>query len=442
MSTDDDASARPPAPGDFDSRILAGGLQFHVRHTTRFKSVWVDVFLGQMMQPGAVTRLALLARLLERGTRRLPDLRALNRHTDWLYGAALSAQTLAMGPFQVLHLHYDALHGAYVPQEADNLLECGLQLLGEVLTDPFLEDGVLPPARIEQEKASLRHYVSALHDDRTMLAQRRLMEQMCAGTPWALAPYGDPEELSGLDGANLLTYLRDFVTTAPMDIYVCGDVDSDQAADLCTRHLPGAPKARRRPASVPELQPWAASRRIHETGKVSQGRLLLGFRTPIRLSAPVGDYATLILFNLLFGGDAHSRLYNHIREEEGLCYHIASYMEPMAGLLLVEAGVEPQDRRCLVGKVLDELSDLATQGPSSAEIERSQALSRQRLDSAAEGRGDLVHFHQMRRLAGTDSSRLELHSALGSVTSATLRTLAAAIVLDTEYFLAPVDPVG
>ena len=48
----------------------------------------------------------------------------------------------------------------------------------------------------------------------------------------------------------------------------------------------------------------------------------------------------------------------------------------------------------------------------------------------------------MRRLAGADSSRLELRSAFGLVTSATLRTLAAAIVLDTEYFLAPVDPVG
>ena len=442
MSTDHGACHRTSAPADFDSRRLAGGLQLHVRRTTRFKSVWVDVFLSQMMQSATVTRLALLARLLERGTRRLPDMRALNRYTDWLYGAALSAQTLAVGPFQILHLHYDAVDGAFVPHEGEDLLECGLRLLGEVLSEPFLEDGVLPPSRVEQEKASLRRYVSALHDDRSLLAHRRCMEQMGAGSPWALAPHGDPEELSHLDGADLLTFLDDFVATAPIDIYVCGDVDADQVADLCTRHLPGAGGARRESTSVPQLQPWSAPRRIDEYGKVSQGRLVLGFRTPVRLGAPEGAYATLVLFNLLFGGDAHSRLYSHIREEEGLCYHIASYIEPMAGLLLVEAGVEPEDRQTLVGKVLDELQDLATNGPSVAEIERSQALARQRLESAEDGRGGLVLFHHMRRLAGTDETRHELHSALGSVTPSALRALAAAIVLDTEYFLTPVKPAG
>tara|TARA_B100000809_G_scaffold72896_1_gene70630 strand:- start:1941 stop:3203 length:1263 start_codon:yes stop_codon:yes gene_type:complete len=416
---------------------LAGGGQLHIRQTTRFKSVWVDLFLPQLLQPVAVTQLALLSRLLERGTRRLPDLRALNQYTDWLYGAAFSVQSVAFGPFQLLHLHYDAVDGAFVPRDGDDLLERGLGLLGEVLAEPFLEDGQLPQARIEQEKASLRRFVESLLNDRSLLAQRRCMECIGADTPWALAPHGSPAELSHLDGASLLSFLRNFVIDAPMDIYVCGDVDTEQVADLCVSLLPAAHDDRRACAEIPQLLPLAGPQQILESADVSQGRLVLGFRTPIRLGATVAEYAALMLMNLLFGGDAYSRLYNHIREQLGLCYHIASYLEPMAGLLLVEAGVEPEHRSAVVEQVLQELRELGTHGPSRAEVERAQALARQRLDGAEDDRESLVHFHHARRLAGTNGSRLQLHAALAAVPAEAVQSIAATTVLDTEYFLGP-----
>jgi predicted Zn-dependent peptidase len=390
------------------------------------------------MQPVAVTQLALLARLLERGTSRLSDLRALNRHTDWLYGAALSAQAIAVGPFQLLHLHYDAVDEVFVPDAEEDLLACGMRLLGEVLTDPFLEDGRLPDARVEQEKSSLRRYVDSVYADRSLLAQRRAMERMCAGSPWALLAHGDPAELCGLDGSGLLQLLRDLIVTVPMHVYVCGNVNSEQVADLCTRYLPCVDRAD--PVDqIPDLPSPAAPRRVRETDDVSQGRLVLGFRTNVSLRSADGEYAALVLLNLLFGGDAHSRLYSRIREDQGLCYYIGSYTEPMSGLLFVEAGVEPADQPQLLDQVLGELLDLATVGPTALETQRSKELASQRLESAEDGRDGLVRFHLSRRLAGVDTSRRQLLGALESVTPAQIRAVAASTVLDTEYYLAPRD---
>ncbi len=433
------ADNSPPAPDDFDSRQLVGGVQLHVRRSTRFKSVWIDLFQPVLMQPGNVTRLALLGRLLERGTSRLPDLRALNRHTDWLYGAALSTQTIAVGPFQLLHLHYDVVDQAFIPQAEDDLLACGLQLLGEVLSDPFLEQGRFPVARVEQEKSSLCRYVESLYGDRTLLAQRRAMEQMCSGTPWALLPHGDPAELEGLDGDNILQFLQDFVANEPVDVYVCGDVDADQVEALCAQHLPSLDRSRRSLPAVPDLPPATEPRHIREEEDVSQGRLVLGFRTHVQLAGPEIEYAALVLFNLIFGGDAHSRLYSRIREDAGLCYHIASFTDPMSGLLFVEAGVEPDDRQILLEQVLAELDDIATHGPTGPELQRSQNLARQRLESAEDGRDGLVRFHLSRRLAGVETSRLHFLTCLAMVTAADVRAVAARIRLDTEYFLEPRD---
>ena len=436
MSLEDSASKST----DFDTHVLSGGSHLHVRQSTRFKSIWIDVLMPQILRPVAATRLALLSRLLERGTQRLPNLQALNQYTDQLYGAALSAHATATGPFQILHLHFDAMDGAFAPGDGGNQLESGLALLGEVLTDPRVEDGGFSTTRVDQEKASLQRYADSLLNDRSWLAQRRCMELMCAGSPWAIAAHGNSAELSSFSGSDLYQSLDEFVATAPMDIYVCGNVDPTEVEDLCSRHLSlGNGATRQVHSPMPVLQPACAPRQIIEHSQVSQGRLVLGFRTPLRLGAADAEYANLVLLNLLFGGDAHSRLYSRIREERGLCYHIGSYLEPMAGLLLVEAGVEPQDHRAVVVGALAELQDLGTTGPSTAELERTRALAKQRLETAEDGRESLVRFHHARLLATTGTDRMALHSALSMVTPESIRSLAADIVLDTEYFLGP-DP--
>lgn len=426
---------------DFDSHCLAPGQHLHVRHTTRFKSAWVDVFLPQLLRPVAATQLALLSRLLERGTSRLPDLRALNRHTDWLYGAALSTQTISIGPYQVLHLHYDAMAGAFAPADTDDdLLAAGLQLLGDALHEPFLQHGQFPLERIEQEKLSLQRYVQSLDADRTGMAQRRCMQSIGAGTCWALESHGAPEELDAIDGAQLLHMLGELNESNVMEVYVCGDVDAEKVARLCRQALPAPTNVSRSDGGT---APWidlpanTGPHRICEHADVTQGRLVLGFRTGTRRKDH--DHAVVLLLNLVLGGDAHSRLYRRIREEGGLCYHIASYADTLAGLLFVEAGIDADDRATVVNQILAELAELGRNGPSSAELERVVMLSRQRLESAEDGRDGLVRFHYVRRLIGLNETRLEFQRDLSTVTAGQIRELAAAIELDTEYFLAPTD---
>ena len=298
---------------DFESLCLEGGLRLHVQRSHRFKSVWVDLFLPQLLRPVDNTRLALLARLLERGTRRHPDLRALNRHTDELYGASLSSQSEAVGAFQVLHLHYDALDPAFLPAPGADLLRAGFELLGEALAAPYLDGGAFPPARVEQEKESLRRSVEALYSDSTLLALRRCLEIMCAGEPYGLPAHGDPEDLDAIHGADLPAYLEEYRATAPIDVYVCGNVETEAVAELCRRHL-GWPRRVR--ADLPDPPPHRGAgspRRAGERGDASQGRLVLGYRTQATVGGQGRGYPALALLNLLLGADVHSRLYRAVR---------------------------------------------------------------------------------------------------------------------------------
>ena len=427
----------PERDSNFDSLLLLPGLRLHVRRSRRFKSVWIDLFLPRLLRPAAATRMALVGRLLERGTTRLPGIRLLNRHTDDLYGAVFSSQTEGMGPFQILHLHYEAVDGAYLPGHPD-LLAPGLELLGQALRDPYLEMGAFPEARVEQEKESLRRSVEAMYADRTALAQRRCLEIMCAGEAYGLAAHGDPSELRGLTGADLVAELAELRASAALDLYICGDVDVDRAAPLAEAAL-GWPRPFVEETPPPPVHPAGEGvRTVTDKDRVAQGRMMLGYRTDVTVGgAERSRYPALVLLDLVFGADQHSRLWRVVREESGMCYHIASYGEAMGGMLFVEAGVEAGDREAVGRLVRDQLRELAGAGPGGDELERSRALALNRLDGLDDARDRLVRFDYYRRLAGADTSRTRLRQALAGVDAPSVRAEAARLELETDYFLAP-----
>lgn len=424
---------------DFSSRCLAPGVDLHIRQTDRFKSFTIDLFLAQELEPVANTRLALAARLLERGTTRLPSLRDLNRHTDWLFGAALSAQAIGVGPFQVLHLHFDAVSDRFVPDSDTNLLEEGVGLIGDALTDPLLENGAFPADRVEQEKTSLQRYVDGIYQDRSALAQRRALQRACADSPWSLAAHGDIDDLPGLHGGAMLADLRRIVEHAPMNIYVCGAVDEDQVETACNHWLP-ASTCRTRIGALPALPPAPAEvDHCDDVEAASQGRLVMVFRCAAALLQGDQPMATLTLLNLVLGADLHSRLYVLLREELGLCYHIGSWIEPSAGLLVVEAGIEPGDRCRVVDVVLEQIRLLAESGPAADDLQRSRGLAQQRLSAMADGRDGLVRFHYNRTLAFVPGTRHSLTSALHAVQSQDVADMAGQLRLQTDYLLKPDD---
>ena len=52
------------------------------------------------------------------------------------------------------------------------------------------------------------------------------------------------------------------------------------------------------------------------------------------------DYFNLLIFNMLFGGEANSLLFNVIREKYGFCYEIYSSVDVNSGLITVYMGLD------------------------------------------------------------------------------------------------------
>lgn len=422
------ASVMPAPRAAFSQHYLGNGAVLFLHETDKFKSTTIDLFLRTGLEPGKATRIALIGRLLERGTRRWPDMRAINRFLDDMYGASFAVDVEQVADQQVVHASFDVINGHLVGEPG--LLSRLFEFAAEVVGSPAGEEGFRPDY-VEQEKRALDLAIRSLYSDKTAYAHRRCFELMCANEPAGVSAMGAAGELPGVHGAQLYETYRQLLNRAPMEIFVTGPCDASKAARLCEQAF-GYERCESTPLQLPELRP-ARKPPLHETEsqRLHQGRLVQGYRTAARLGGD--DYAPLLLMTALLGGDAYSRLFKSLRESSGLCYAIESQLDPLGGFLFVEAGIDVGDVTEATHRIAVEL-ELLQDGVTEQELDRVRGLATRRLQSLGDSRAGLVRLGLHGWLTGGDVAA-GLAAGLCHVGLDDIARVAAGVDLDTTFYL-------
>ena len=104
--------------GELTHIPLATGVFLHLHRVPLYKTVRIDICIGEQLRQSRNSRLALISRLLERGTRSLPDLQSLNRFIDELYGAHYYAVVDKLGEYQFMRLCLELIDEKYLANSA------------------------------------------------------------------------------------------------------------------------------------------------------------------------------------------------------------------------------------------------------------------------------------------------------------------------------------
>jgi len=194
---------------------------------------------------------------------------------------------------------------------------------------------------------------------------------------WAPHPLGNP--ISGsldsiaaitrkklLDFRNLHHFREDLVLAA------AGPFTLEQVHELLDPHLPATfhPACR----ALPFARPAGLPVRVAEARDTEQLQLSLAWHTPGRQD-PIRH--ALRLLSLMLGESASSRLFQELREDRGLCYHITSDVTLFheTGAFEISAGLDPDARDEAIGCVLREINDIMVNGPRAGELERAKRLA-------------------------------------------------------------------
>ncbi len=248
-----------------------------------------------------------------------------------------------------------------------------LPLVMDVLAD-MLRHSLFDPAEVEKERGVIIEELSATQDDPQEWVNLLADETMWPGLPLGRDDAGSIETVSQLSRQQMLAYLHAYYRPNSLVLSIAGNIDSQQVLQL-TERLFGDWEARDIPRWAESFPPQDAPRVRMIKKATEQTNLCLA---TLGLSHNGPDYYPILLINALLGDGMSSRLFQTIREEQGLAYDIGSYLNSYyeTGSLVVSAGVDPSQTENAVKAIVAELQQLRDVAVASDELERIKAYVR------------------------------------------------------------------
>ena len=177
---------------------------------------------------------------------------------------------------------------------------------------------------------------------------------------------GTAESLSGLTGASLREF-RDRIYTAPRIAAALAGSFTDADVDSIASIFAAMPAAG---SAAPERAEYTPCMALREKA-VEQNQLVIGF--PGLKTASDGRFA-MQLFSSILGGSSSSRLFQTVREKNGLCYSIYSFTAGYedTGLFAVALAANRQSEERALRLTVDELRRIRDGGVTAAELDRAR----------------------------------------------------------------------
>ena len=398
----------------------------------RFKTAIVSVQLLRPMCRQEAALNALLSAVLLRGSKNHPDMRSITARQDELYGVSIPPLLRRIGDRQTIGLFCGFLEDRFA-LPGDRVMAPALEFLRELLLEPKLVEGIFDPEFVESEKKNLIADIESELNDKRAYAASRMFRAMCEGDSFAVPLRGKVEDVRAITPRSLFDHYRTVLRTSPVEIFFVGSAPAREVAD-CLMPLACclAAEPMQLPAQTPFI-PRAPKREFSESMDLNQGKLSMGFTTPVTNRHP--DFAAMQVFNAVYGSGMTSKLFMNVREKLSLCYYAGSGYYGSKGIVSVSSGIDEKNYETAKSEILRQLRLTAEGQITDAELSAAKSGLISGLRSVPDSPGSLENFYGTASVGGLRYTLEEYIDAIGAVTAADVARCAGTLELHTVFFL-------
>jgi zinc protease len=239
----------------------------------------------------------------------------------------------------------------------------------DILCD-IMQHASLPPDELAKELDVIRREMDMGQDDPGRRSGRRLFETAYTKSPYRFTIIGYPDIFNELKPDDI----RDYYTEkyAPNNVFyvVAGDVKNDEAVAQIKAAYEKT-KARAIPSIVLPLEPkQTAPRKIIEEAPIELGHVHFAWHIP-ELRHP--DVPVLDVLAVLLGSGRSSRLYQQVRERQGVVHHADAwtYNPGSTGLFGMSAMMDADKFTAASDAMLAEIEKVKSLSVSANEVQKA-----------------------------------------------------------------------
>ncbi len=243
-----------------------------------------------------------------------------------------------------------------------------LPLAFEVLSDMVLRP-LFAPEDIEKERQVILEEIRMEDDNPEAVAHEVLAQNFWRGHPLAWPIIGTPRTVRRFHRGSVMRCFEPWYAPNNVVITAAGDVEPELLRELARQSF----GQRKRARESSERGKVKTHGRLAVRNKPALEQVHVAIGAPSYPLAHPLRYAASVL-NVILGGGMSSRLFQNIREREGLAYTVFSELTPYsdAGMLSVYAGTARKTLERVLRLVAEEFARMKRESVTKEELQRAK----------------------------------------------------------------------
>lgn len=409
----------------YQTHTLDNGLTILQVPVTGFQSVSVGIFVkvgSRYERPAEAGAAHFIEHMLFKGTTHRPTARIIAEEIEGIGG--------------IYNAYTDQETTVYYAKVAASQVSTALSVLADLVQNPLFDAG-----EVEKERQVIGEELNMMYDSPDSWVLVLVDRLLWPNHPLGQNVAGTHQTLAGMSRDSLLSFYRAAYHPANLLVAVAGAFEPARVVSELDGLL-GNWQPQSIPAFEPAPEPQTQARWQVEHRSIEQGHLSLAIPGLPRTHP---DRYALSVLNAILGEGMSSRLFQTIREEQGLAYAVDSSLSLLqdTGSLNIYAGVDPNRAVDALQAILAELERLCAGPVPPQELHKTKEYLKGRLVLSLEdsfNQAAWVAYQTM--FMDRVKTPGEVMQAYNAVTAADVQRVAQKILLPARYNLAVVGPFG
>lgn len=411
------------------------GITFHKINTNKFKTNLFSIFITTKLERENVTKNALLTAILRRGTKKMPTQELISQNLENMYGASFDCGVEKTGDNHIMKFYLESINNEFLPSQENLSKEC-LDILIDIVFNPYVENGSFKEEYINGEKENLKQIIEGKIDNKAKYASDRCIEEMYKDKPYGLYKYGYIEDLKNINAKDLYEYYLQLIKNAKIDIFVSGDLDNEILNSIkeneIIKNLNGRDPKYNVNKENEVKERVNEPKIIKESMQVTQGKLILGL--DILENKKESKYATSV-YNIILGGSANSKMFQNVREKASLAYTAGSIYLRQKDNVFIKCGIDIPNYDKALEIIKQQLEQMKNGDFSEDDINNAKLLISSTIGSIPETQDAELTYYFSQELSDEFISIEDYINRINSVTKEQILNIANNVQINTIYFL-------
>lgn len=398
----------------------------------KFKHNRMTLCLVTPLEKEKATVNALVPFVLRKGCKSCPDFTALNKKLAEMYGAILEADVGKHGNKQIIEITLLTADDKYAIG-GESMTETAAKLLWDIVFEPnFDENGFFPEIDLELEREYLIDTIESDLNDKRTYAIGKALDLVFENEPFGIKRYGYVEDAKAITSESLAKAWKELVEKAQIEIFFAGPGNSEIAEKVFAEKIESL---ERKPVetSAAEMVDYSPFKEAEESMDIAQGKLVMIFRMGAPKTEKEKNAARML--SALYGGTAFSKLFMNVREKMSLCYYADSHFERGSGILIVDCGIEFENREKAQSEIIRQLELVAKGEFTEEEFENTKGAILNSLGSVGDTLYSVESWYMSGIVEGNIVTTEEDKEAIAAVTKEEVMEAAGKAKLAAVFFL-------